>query len=56
MENSWKTHGISLQQFGRHPDIRGVPGGHQLSINYMVDFIPIYYKHDTLGYQAVEWF
>ena len=19
MENSWKTHGISLQQFGRHP-------------------------------------
>ena len=20
MENSWKTHGISLQQFGRHPD------------------------------------
>ena len=22
MENSWKTHGISFQQFGRHPGIR----------------------------------
>ena len=21
MEYSWKTHGISLQQFGRHPDL-----------------------------------
>jgi len=37
MENSWKTHGISLQQFGRHPDsgvVNSLPGTPSTPLHY----------------------